>query len=187
MFGTRGFRTWRMVARATSLAVVAVILGACAAGGCTRPGGGEPVSPGLDGGTPPPAGVPGGGAAPPQTGTTPPAGGPPAAPPPAVKPALAWVEVRRDAAALRELQAAVDAGHRPGLLDPQDVAFDFAAQELKVSGRMSYEGSSARDDGSLEAVVVTEKGRLHLLLDKPVRPDPTGIWSVRSYAWEENE
>jgi len=92
---------------------------------------------------------------------------------------LDWVEVERDQAQLERLQAEVDDGHKVGNCDVQCVAFDFVDRNLGLSGLCSIEATS------VHVVVVTKKGRLHLLMDRPVRQDRTGILSVKSYAWEE--
>lgn len=100
---------------------------------------------------------------------------------------LTWTDVPRDQANLEQLQAEVDAGHKPGNLDIENVAYDFCTHVLHIAGPMKLEKTETRPDGSVEAVVWTKKGRLHLLLDQPVPQDVGAIWSVRSYAWEDGE
>ncbi|MBE3562514.1 MAG: hypothetical protein IMX05_02120 [Hydrogenibacillus schlegelii] len=97
-----------------------------------------------------------------------------------------WNEVPLDAERVKALQEQVDGGHRPGLLDPRQVAYEFLEGTLGIPGRevveMKEVGESAEGKG-LEASL--EDGRkIELFLVQPVRKDPTGIWQVQKYRFK---
>ncbi|MBA2310985.1 MAG: hypothetical protein H0W01_17185 [Pseudonocardiales bacterium] len=73
-----------------------------------------------------------------------------------------------------DVQAAVDAGRQPWLLDPEEVAIAYAGAELGWSAPQVV-----RADGGTVELRDTSSGRLTALtLTQPVRKGPTGIWVV---------
>ncbi|MCW0216356.1 MAG: hypothetical protein OJJ54_23650 [Pseudonocardia sp.] len=107
-------------------------------------------------------------------GTTTPHGG--AAPGPgagAAAPAPAMIWPVRDAAAARQLQADVDGGSQPWLLDPQEVALSYTSS---VYGWTSPETTPA-GPGTVQ-VRDGQGGRATVHLVQPVRAGSGGIWVV---------
>ncbi|WP_103383892.1 hypothetical protein [Pseudonocardia dioxanivorans] len=149
-----GPRPVRRLLAATATAALAVAVLAGCAGGAAGPdaAGGTPSST-----TPPPSATP-----PPSgtaAGTTAPAGG------------LLWPVT--DAAAAKALQAQVDNGAQPWLLDPAEVATSYATTVL--GWRAPTAG--APDSGS---VVVTDPdaGSTTVTMVQPATTGAAGIWVV---------
>ncbi|MEN3303141.1 hypothetical protein [Pseudonocardia sp.] len=89
----------------------------------------------------------------------------------AAAPAMIWPVT--DAAAARQLQADVDGGSQPWLLDPQEVALSYASS---VYGWASPETTPA-GDGTVQ-VQDAQGGRATVHLVQPVRAGAGGIWVV---------
>lgn len=94
-----------------------------------------------------------------------------------------WVEVPVKMEELKALQAQVDEGHRPGLLDPRQVAYEFLESQLKIPGSKVKEMKEISAGKSERQLLVTlEDGKkLELVLVQPVKKGPTGIWCVKRY------
>jgi hypothetical protein len=80
-----------------------------------------------------------------------------------------------DAAAAKQLQADVDGGSQPWLLDPQEVALSYASS---VYGWTSPETTPA-GAGTVQ-VQDAQGGRATVHLVQPVRAGAGGIWVVRA-------
>ena len=133
-----------------TVGVLAFALVGCTAG--TAPGGSTPAGPG------------------PSTTTT-----TSAAPPDA--PVAATVELPWPAATAADaaaLQAAVDRGAQPWLLDPSEVAIAYAAAAHRWPDAEAYPGP----DGTSVDVRNAGGERLTLSLTQPARPGDDGIWVV---------
>jgi hypothetical protein len=88
-------------------------------------------------------------------------------------PAMIWPVT--DAAAARQLQADVDGGSQPWLLDPQEVALSYTSA---VYGWTSPETTPA-GAGTVQ-VQDAQGGRATVHLVQPVRAGAGGIWVVRA-------
>jgi hypothetical protein len=88
-------------------------------------------------------------------------------------PAMIWPVT--DAAAARQLQADVDGGSQPWLLDPQEVALSYTSA---VYGWASPETTPA-GAGTVQ-VQDAQGGRATVHLVQPVRAGAGGIWVVRA-------
>lgn len=82
-----------------------------------------------------------------------------------------------DAAAVAPLQARVDQGAQPWLLDPVETAVSFAdaAYGWRAPRPGRVDGGPA---GSTVTVTDGDGGRLTVTLVQPGRTGPTGIWTV---------
>jgi len=95
-----------------------------------------------------------------------------------------WINVSINTEEAKELQKQVDNGHRPGLLDPEQVAREFLSQQLKINGKVSSIQSDKKniDKGEVNCTVIYEDGtKVKLVLTQPVKKDRTGIWMVKKY------
>lgn len=92
-----------------------------------------------------------------------------------------WVRRTMDPGVIRKLQDEVDNGHRPGLLDPGQVAREFLHKDLGIDGAVSIEQVSEWEDGRLILVTLENGKQMELYLMQPVRKDPSGIWMVERY------
>ena len=72
------------------------------------------------------------------------------------------------------MQAGVDAGRQPWLLDPAEVALSFAAGELDWAGAEAY----PRGDGRTVEVRGPGGAEVVLTVEQPGRTGERGIWVV---------
>lgn len=98
-----------------------------------------------------------------------------------------WTEVAIDTGKAKLLQEEVDNGHRPGLLDPHQVIYEFLEGQLKISGSEVQEIKEVDEkvkelpEGKVIQVTLHDGKVLQLSLVQPVRKGPTGIWQVEGY------
>lgn len=93
----------------------------------------------------------------------------------------AWVRRTIDTGAIRELQDEVDNGHRPGLLDPGQVIYEFLLHDLGFDGAISLDQVSEWEGGRLIRVTLENGEQMEVQVVQPVRKDPSGIWVVEKY------
>lgn len=83
-----------------------------------------------------------------------------------------------------ELQDSVNDGHRPGLLDPEEVAMDFASGTLKIKNLSKTYDTIEKKVADDHATITFKKGGnsvLKMELYQPVTKGATGIWVVSSW------
>ncbi|KXG44120.1 hypothetical protein TEPIDINF_001601 [Tepidibacillus infernus] len=69
-----------------------------------------------------------------------------------------------------------------GNLDPENVAYEFIVYELKMD--KPYELNKIekyRKDEEVYIIVKTKDKIIHLFMDRPIKKEPYGIWSVYKY------
>lgn len=93
-----------------------------------------------------------------------------------------WIDVNLDEA--KELQEQVDNGHRVGLLDPQQVAWDFLTNFLQLKGDIKLVQVEKTDQGLIFKATSQSK-TIELTLIQPVKNDTTGVWMVQKYRYRE--
>jgi hypothetical protein len=95
----------------------------------------------------------------------------------------AWIQVPIDSVETSALQTEADGGHRVGLLDPTQVAFDFLDQKLAIPGStVSNVEDKKQRNGQCNVTLGLQDGRtIQLVLQQPVHKDATGIWCVHKY------
>ena len=87
-----------------------------------------------------------------------------------------------------ELQKSVDQGHRPGLLDPEEAAMDFAHSTLKSKDfGKTYDKIEKSITGENATVAFKKDGKTVLTMElcQPVKKGTEGIWVVTS--WTDSE
>lgn len=87
----------------------------------------------------------------------------------------------------QEIQDAEDNGHRPGLLDPEQVAMEFASDTLKITNLSEYDKEvSNKSDGSA-TLTFKKNGKpvVEIELYQPIKKGTDGIWVVIS--WTDSE
>lgn len=94
-----------------------------------------------------------------------------------------WVEVSIDPEKARLLQEEVDSGHRPGLLDPRQVTYEFLERELGISGSQVQEMREVEEipEGRVLRVALSDGRTIELVVVQPVQKGRTGIWQVKKY------
>ncbi|MBT9282741.1 MAG: hypothetical protein KM312_08905 [Hydrogenibacillus schlegelii] len=80
----------------------------------------------------------------------------------------------------------MDNGHRPGLLDPHQVIYEFLEGQLRISSEVQEIKDvdvKAKEipEGKVIQVTLSDGKVLQLSLVQPVRKGPTGIWQVEGY------
>jgi len=98
-----------------------------------------------------------------------------------------WIEASIDTEKAKLLQEEVDNGHRPGLLDPRQVAYEFLTRQLGIPGSKVQEMKEIKEtqEGKILQVSLSDGKMLQLYLVQPVRKEPTGIWQVKKYRFLE--
>ncbi len=84
----------------------------------------------------------------------------------------------------QKLQNAVDAGHQPGLTQPEEVAMGFASGTLKISNLSTmYDKIDKSVEGDRATVTFQKDGKpvLRMELIQPVKKGTGGIWVVTSW------
>lgn len=96
-----------------------------------------------------------------------------------------WVNVSFNEQDLNELQNQVDNGHRPGLLDPVQVFYEFLIYDLKINIEVELIDKSVLETKENESVIIrvtlVDKRKIEAELIKPMRKDFSGIWQVIRY------
>ncbi|QZA32058.1 hypothetical protein [Hydrogenibacillus sp. N12] len=100
---------------------------------------------------------------------------------------IGWTEVAIDTGKAKLLQEEVDNGHRPGLLDPHQVIYEFLEGQLRILGSEVQEIKEVDvkvkeiPEGKVIQVTLYDGKVLQFSLVQPVRKGPTGIWQVKGY------
>ena len=95
------------------------------------------------------------------------------------------VEVDREV--VKNSQQQVDAGSSPWQLDPTQVAFTFVALKISPEGitgepPLDYNALQLTDNDGKKAVVQVSEGPVKTVyLERLIRQDETGIWTVTGY------
>ncbi len=93
-----------------------------------------------------------------------------------------WINVPIDLKKVKLTQIEVDNGHRPGLLDPEQVASDFLYNQLGIKDKMLSIQLESKKNGEANCLIVYQNGiKVKLNLVQPLRKGPTGIWAVKRY------
>jgi len=89
-----------------------------------------------------------------------------------------WVEVPMDIEKAKLLQEEVDNAHRPGLLDPRQVTYEFLERELGISGSQVQKMREVEEtpEGKVLQVAVSD-GRVIELSCRPACPEGT-YWDM---------
>lgn len=82
-----------------------------------------------------------------------------------------------------KLQASVDDGHKPGLLDPEQVGKEFLSNTLKLTGLSEYHAEITYESEYHAAVILNKDGSPALTIElyQPVKKGKDGIWVVISW------
>ena len=98
-----------------------------------------------------------------------------------------WINITIDIEKAKSTQEEVDNGHRPGLLDPHQVSYEFLETQLNIAGDKVQEMRDIKDTGNGKIIQVTlSDGKvLQLYLIQPVKKGSTGIWQVQKYRFVE--
>jgi hypothetical protein len=94
-----------------------------------------------------------------------------------------WVEVPINTEKAKLLQEEVDNGHRPGLLDPHQVIYEFLEGQLRIPGSKVQEMRDIKEtrEGKTIQVTLSDGKTLQFYLVQPIRKGGTGIWQVKRY------
>ena len=94
-----------------------------------------------------------------------------------------WTSVNYDINKVQQLQKDVDNGHQPGLMDPEQVSWDFAHSDLKVEKIMKSE-LKAEKNGTKTVIITTGVERmLEVQLVQLAEKGIHGIWTVIRYRY----
>jgi len=98
-----------------------------------------------------------------------------------------WIETQIDMEKAKSTQEEVDNGHRPGLLDPHQVSYEFLETQLNIAGNEVQEMKDIKDtnNGKIIQVTLSDGKVLQLYLIQPVKKGSTGIWQVQKYRFVE--
>lgn len=84
----------------------------------------------------------------------------------------------------QKLQSAVDAGHQPGMMQPEEAAMEFASGTLKITNlNKMYDKIDKAVEGDRATVTFRKDGKpvLKMELIQPVKKGTGGIWVVTSW------
>lgn len=92
----------------------------------------------------------------------------------------------------RDLQEQVDQGHKPMMLDPIQVAYDFISRQGDASSsnvKMTSAGMFEEDNRIAAIEIIGDYVSVkRVYLKKLIRQDPTGIWTIVGYdQWNPEE
>ncbi len=93
-----------------------------------------------------------------------------------------WTEIQLDSSELNNLQLSADNGHRPGMLDPKEVAMDTLMNQLKIDTVDSVEILKKKKDLCLVEITLQNRRKVKMKLFQPVTKGRTGIWAVKAYS-----
>lgn len=94
-----------------------------------------------------------------------------------------WISVSYDINEVHQLQKDVDNGHQPGLMDPEQTAWDFAHSDLKVEKIVKSEVRTVKDGTKIVIITTGDEKTLEVQLIQLAEKGLHGIWTVIRYRY----
>lgn len=94
-----------------------------------------------------------------------------------------WISVSYDINEVHQLQKDVDNGHQPGLMDPEQTAWDFAHSDLKVEKIVKSEVRAEKDGTKIVIITTGDERTLEVQLVQMAEKGLHGIWTVAGYRY----
>ena len=94
-----------------------------------------------------------------------------------------WISVNYDLNKVQQLQKDVDNGHQPGLMDPEQTAWDFAHSDLKVEKIMKSELKTEKDGTETVIITTGDERMLEVQLVQLTEKGIHGIWTIIRYRY----
>lgn len=95
-----------------------------------------------------------------------------------------WISVNYDINKAQQLQKNVDNGHQPGLMDPEQTAWDFAHSDLKVEKIVKSELKAEKDGTETVIITAGDERMLEVQLVQLAKKGAGGIWTVIRYRYK---
>lgn len=94
-----------------------------------------------------------------------------------------WITREYSPSEMDDLQKQVNEGHRPGLLDPYQVAMEFLSEKNEIEVDQSYETETilASEEKYIIQYKLTDGRFIQLELIQPSEKGPLGIYTVSRY------
>lgn len=99
------------------------------------------------------------------------------------KEAEPWMNVSFDKYKIEKLQKEADNGHQPGLMDPEQVAWDFADNKLNVKRIIESELKTEKDNTKIILITTGDKKIIEIQLSQKGEKGVHGIWTVVRYRY----
>lgn len=94
-----------------------------------------------------------------------------------------YIEIPLDMKTLQTLQAAVDEGHQPGKMDPEQVCHEFLEQSLQINSLQTLELQKSETSMQVYKASFENQPDLEIYLVQPVYQGVGGIWAVSKYRY----
>lgn len=94
-----------------------------------------------------------------------------------------WISVCYDINEVHQLQKDVDNGHQPGLIDPEQAAWDFVHSDLKVEKIVKSEVRAEKDGTKIVIITTGDERTLEVQLVQMAEKGLHGIWTVIRYRY----